>query len=156
MSSSSDFDFLIGDWSVFHRRLKHRLASSTEWEEFPGTTSCRKILGGAGNSDDNHLELPGDPYDAMTVRTFDSRSGEWSIWWFDGRRPTSLDPPVKGRFVEGVGTFLAHDTFQGVPIVVRFDWDARDPTTPRWEQAFSNDDGASWEVNWTMVFSRLD
>jgi hypothetical protein len=156
MSSASDFDFLVGDWKVFHRRLKQRLAGSTEWEEFPGTTSCRKILGGAGNSDDNYLELPGDPYYAMTVRTFDARSGEWSIWWFDARYPASLDPPVKGRFVEGVGTFVANDTFQGVPIVIRFHWDATNPAAPRWEQAFSRDTGKSFEVNWTMAFSRRD
>jgi hypothetical protein len=154
VSSASDFDFLIGDWKVLHRRLKRRLAGATDWEEFPGTMSCRKILGGAGNSDDNYLELPGDPYHAMTVRTFDPKSGEWSIWWFDGRHPGSLEPPVKGRFVDGVGTFFANDTFQGAPIVIRFHWDARNPSAPRWEQAFSGDNRQSWEVNWTMVFSR--
>jgi len=156
MSSAADFDFLIGEWSVRHRRLRERLKGSTEWDEFLGTTSCRKILGGTGNSDDNHLELPGDPYEAMTVRTFDRKNGEWSIWWFDGRHPGSLEPPVKGRFVDGLGTFIARDTFQGVPIIVRFHWDARNPAAPRWEQAFSNDDGASWELNWTMAFSRVD
>lgn len=128
---------------------------SDEWEEFHGTVSCQKILGGIGNSDQNFLELPGDFYHAMTVRTFDNTSGEWSIWWFDGRNPGSLDPPVKGRFVDGVGTFLAKDTFQGIPILVRFLWDARDATTPRWEQAFSKDDGATWETNWTMTFHKI-
>ncbi len=154
MSSASDFDFLIGDWSVSHRRLKERLAGSTEWAEFSGTTSCRKILGETGNGDQNFLELPGDPYYAMTVRTFDPGSGEWSIWWFDGRYPASLDPPVKGRFVDGIGTFFANDIFKGLPIAIRFHWDASDPKAPRWEQAFSGDNGTSWEVNWTMKFSR--
>lgn len=84
----------------------------------------------------------------------DPKGKEWSIWWFDGRYPGSLDPPVKGQFANGVGTFLARDSYQGVPVVVRFVWNARDAKTPRWEQAFSKDDGATWETNWIMVFTQ--
>ncbi|MFN0103286.1 MAG: DUF1579 domain-containing protein [Bryobacteraceae bacterium] len=156
MSTALDFNFLIGDWSVSHRRLRDRLSGSVEWDEFRGTLSCCNILGEMGNSDQNYLELPGDPYHAMTVRTFDPQSSEWSIWWFDGRNPGSVDPPVKGRFVDGVGTFLANDSLHGTPIVVRFLWDARDVNLPRWEQAFSNDDGRTWETNWIMVFRKVD
>ena len=154
MSTSADFDFLMGDWTVAHRRLKHRMVGSNEWQEFPGTLSCRKVLGGMGNSDENHLELPGDPYHAMTVRLFDPKEAQWAIWWFDGRSPGLLDPPVKGRFVDGLGTFLTNDNFQGIPIVVRFVWDVREADAPRWEQAFSKDGGTSWEVNWVMSFRR--
>lgn len=156
MSSSHDFDFLVGDWSVKHRRLRDRLAGSSEWEEFNGKLSCHKILGGMGNSDQNFLELPGDYYHAMTVRTFEPKNKEWSIWWFDGRYPGSLDPPVKGQFVDGVGTFLAKDNYQGIPIMVRFMWSARDAKAPRWEQAFSKDDGTTWETNWIMVFNKVN
>jgi hypothetical protein len=105
MSTPLDFDFFLGNWAVSHRRLKHRLAGSNEWEEFKGTSSCRKILNGMGNIDENYLELPGGSYHAMTVRTFDPKNAEWSIWWFDDRYPGSLDPPVKGYFADGVGKF---------------------------------------------------
>jgi len=154
MSTPLDFDFFLGNWVVSHRRLKHRLAGSNEWEEFKGTSSCRKILNGLGNVDENYLELPGGSYHAMTVRAFDPKNKEWSIWWFDGRYPGSLDPPVKGCFMDGVGTFYANDTLSGSPIKVRFLWDARDHGAPRWEQAFSTDGGKSWETNWIMVFRK--
>ena len=154
MSTASDFDFLIGNWSVSHRRLKLRLVGSHQWEEFVGTVACGKILGGMGNSDENYLELPGDPYYAMTVRTFDPESREWSIWWLDGRNPGVLGPPVKGHFVDSMGTFVADDNFEGTPIKVRFRWEVGDGRVPRWEQAFSNDGGNSWETNWVMVFRR--
>lgn len=156
MSTPLDFDFFLGNWIVSHRRLKHRLAGSNEWEEFKGTSSCRKVLNGVGNIDENYLELPGGSYHAMTVRTFDPKNKEWSIWWFDGRYPGSLEPPVKGYFVDGMGTFFANDMFNGSPIKVRFLWDARDHSTPRWEQAFSTDDGKSWETNWMMVFRKVN
>ena len=29
-----DWDWLLGDWDVFHSRLKDRLVKSTEWQEF--------------------------------------------------------------------------------------------------------------------------
>ncbi len=154
MSAASDFDFFIGDWRVEHRRLKDRLAGSTDWEVFAGTTSTRKTLGGMGNCDDNHLELPGGSYYAMTVRTFDPTTHKWSIWWLDGRQPGTLDVPMTGEFTDGVGTFFAKDTYKGTPIVVRFLWQVKPDGTPRWEQAFSADDGKSWETNWTMEFKK--
>ncbi len=154
-SGIHDFDFLAGSWRVRHRRLKERLARSTEWQEFEGTSAGQLILGGAGNLDDNVLELPSGTYRAATVRSFDPETGQWSIWWLDGRYPRGpLDPPMVGRFEDGVGTFFAKDTFNGKPIVVRFIWSNISATTARWEQAFSTDDGATWEVNWEMDFAR--
>lgn len=148
------FDFLIGDWTVRHRRLTRRLAGSNDWQEFAGTSSARKILGGAGNIDDNWIDLPGGAYRAATVRTFDPATGHWSIWWFDGRRPAILEPPVVGGFSDGQGVFLADDVFEARPIMVRYIWSGIAATAPRWEQAFSPDQGKSWETNWVMEFSR--
>jgi hypothetical protein len=91
----------------------------------------------------------------MTVRTFDPKSRQWSIWWLDGRHPGVLGPPVEGHFVDSVGTFVADDNFEGTPIKVRFLWDARNHRVPRWEQAFSIDGGSVWETNWVMVFRRI-
>lgn len=113
-----------------------------------------KILGGYGNVDDNVVELPAGAYRAATIRSFDPRSGQWSIWWLDARSPGSLDVPVVGSFEDGTGTFLADDALDGRPIVVRFRWTASSPDHPRWEQAFSPDGGRTWETNWVMDFSR--
>ena len=59
VSGVHDFDFLFGDWQVHHRRLKERLAGSTEWIEFDGTQSTRPALGGAGNVSENWFDMPG-------------------------------------------------------------------------------------------------
>jgi hypothetical protein len=152
-----DFDFFFGRWRVHHRRLKDRLAGSHEWIDFDGTTIAQPIMGGYGNMDDNVLELPGGGYRAVTLRLFDANSNQWSIWWLDGRLPRGpLDPPVRGSFRHGVGTFYADDTFKGKPIRVRFIWSAITAKTCRWEQAFSADGGKTWETNWTMEFMRSD
>jgi len=155
IAGSGDFDFIIGRWNVKHRRLKERLAGNHDWVEFEGTCTAQKILGGLGNIDDNTLELPTEPYRAATLRAFDPDSKQWSIWWLDSRKPVHLDPPVVGRFENGVGTFYADDTFNARPIRVRFLWTQVTSGSPRWEQAFSADAGANWETNWTMDFARL-
>lgn len=152
--SPSDFDFFIGEWNVRHRRLKSRLNQCTEWEIFSGQNVAKKILGGYGNVDDNVVELPGDRYRAATLRAFNEKTSQWSIWWLDGRNPGSLDTPVVGSFRNGLGTFLAHDNLNGTPIIVRFLWSVPELDQPRWEQAFSPDGGHSWETNWVMEFSR--
>lgn len=154
MSSSTDFDFFIGDWRVRHRRLKQRLAGCDEWDEFDGTCHVRRLLGGAGNCDDNLLAMPGGAYRAVTLRSFDAATGLWSIWWLDGRTPHRLDPPMIGGFDAGTGVFHADDTFNGMPIRVRFLWHVSTPEAPRWEQAFSADGGNTWETNWIMDFAR--
>jgi hypothetical protein len=150
----NDFDFFINTWRVHHRRLKERLAKNHEWIEFEGTSTAQKILGGLGNMDDNVLNLPGGTYRAVTIRTYDAAKKLWSIWWIDSRHPGPLDPPVVGRFENGVGTFYANDTFNGKPIRVRYLW-RNHSDTPHWEQAFSDDGGKTWETNWTMDFTRV-
>src|SRR5262249_4491711 len=69
MNGINDFDFFIGKWRVHHRRLKERLAHNDDWEEFEGTSSVLRILGGLGNMDDNIIELPSGTYRAATIRT---------------------------------------------------------------------------------------
>ena len=149
-----DFDFVIGDWSVKHRRLKERLANCQEWEEFDGETSTRKILGGFGNLEDNLLRFPEGEFRAVALRSYNPATQQWSIWWLDGRFPDRIDVPVVGSFSHGVGTFFAKDTLANVPITVRFVWRQLRPNALRWEQAFSADDGNTWETNWTMDFHR--
>ena len=149
-----DWTFIYGRWRVHHRRLVARLAGSDEWQEFEGTSEFWPLMDGAGNVDDNFLDLPGDPYRASSFRSYDPATGNWSIWWLDNRRPGVLDVPVVGQFQDGVGTFRADDTFDGKPIVVRFLWTRLDTSSPRWEQAFSPDGGTTWETNWEMDFTR--
>lgn len=153
---SRDFDFFFGDWKVRHRYLKARLAGSNEWIEFDGTTRTQPLLNGFGNVDDNFLDKPGDPYHAATIRAFDAKTNTWAIWWIDGRTPTgAIDPPMLGRFENGIGTFLSDQEFNGKSIKVRFLWKPQTPDTAQWEQAFSGDDGKTWETNWVMHFTRV-
>ena len=151
-----EFGFLAGDWRVKHRKLKHRLAGDTTWREFEGTTRGWTAMNGEGSFDDNLLDDPAGAYRAVTFRRRDPVTRHWAIWWFDGRvSGTNIDPPVVGSFIDGVGTFLASDTFEGKPIITRFIWSRITANSAHWEQVFSPDRGETWETNWTMQFERV-
>lgn len=154
-AAPTDFDFIVGDWRVKHRRLKSRLSNCTEWIEFDGLSSTQKILGGFGNVEDNRLFFPEGEVRAVALRSFDPATKTWSIWWLDGRNPTALDTPVVGGFANGIGLFYADDALGGKPIRVRFTWLPKGRDYARWEQAFSEDAEQTWETNWTMDFQRL-
>jgi hypothetical protein len=38
---------------------------------------------------------------------------------------------------------------------MRFVWSGITDTAARWEQAFSADEGRTWETNWIMTMTRL-
>ena len=151
-NAPTDFDFIIGDWTVEHRRLNARLQGSDEWTTFSGRSSTAKTLGGFGNLEDNILDFPDGRVRALAMRSYCAKTGTWSIWWLDGRNPAALDVPVVGKFSDGVGLFFADDVLDGQAIRVRFTWTALPGRNPTWEQAFSNDGGETWETNWTMRF----
>jgi hypothetical protein len=148
-----DWDWLVGKWNVRHSRLKERLMNDTRWEEFRGTCQMWSTMEGKGNVDDNYLELPSGTYRAMGLRALDEKTGLWSMWWVDGRT-TVMDPPVRGGFKDGIGTFVGEDTLRGKPILMRFEWSKITKASAHWEQAFSPDKGKTWEVNWRMDFTR--
>lgn len=156
IGNEHDWDWLVGNWDVWHRRLKQRLAGGKEWDEFAGKSNMWLTLNGLGTIDDNSLDLPGGTYRALGIRAFDPATRKWSIWWLDGRNPTRIDPPVVGTFAGDSGTFVGKDEFNGKPITVRFRWQEIHGPKPHWEQAFSTDGGATWEVNWVNHFTRTN
>ncbi|MFT3894018.1 MAG: hypothetical protein QM730_20505 [Anaerolineales bacterium] len=150
----NDFDFLHGTWKVHHRMLKDRLKGSTEWLEFEGDTVDKKILNGIGNMDENIIQMPSGPVQAMSLRLFNPVSKEWSIYWTTDRTGI-LDVPMIGSFNEGVGLFYSQEIFEGRHIYSRFIWSKITTDSCQWEQAFSEDGGKTWETNWVMKFKRV-
>jgi hypothetical protein len=153
-SAARDFDFLVGIWNVANRRLAGRWVGSHEWDEFPGVSVVTPILEGVGNLD--QIRFPTKGWAGITLRLFDTRHQEWSLYWANSREGV-LFPPVVGGFANGVGEFYGDDVDEGRPVRVRFTWTLpQQPDRPRWAQAFSLDGGRTWETNWTMDFTRAD
>jgi len=153
-SSSKDFNYLIGNWKLKNRKLRSRLTNCTEWIEFESKVAMYQVLGGNGNIDKYTDTASGKPYEGIALRLFNSKTKLWSIYWADNNSGT-LDPPVVGSFENKIGHFFCKDTFNGKKIIVVFRWDIRDPNLPVWSQAFSADNGKTWEWNSINVSERI-
>src|SRR5215467_14795203 len=153
-SSQHDFDFLVGTWKLRNRKLASRLTHSTEWKSFESRVEMHQILNGFGNIDKYTDQASGKPYEGVAIRLFNPTTRLWSIYWADNNSG-SLDPPVVGSFENKIGHFFARDTFKDRPIIVVFRWDVRDPSLPVWSQAFSTDEGKTWEWNSINVSERV-
>ena len=151
-SSAHDFDFYTGRWRIHNRKLQARLCGCTEWIEFEAEQEMQLLLNGQGNIDFFHA-LDGGGFEGMTLRLFNPATRLWSIYWADSTR-VILDPPVTGSFENGIGTFYGWDECNGQTVLVKFCWDARQPDSPTWSQAFSTDQGQTWEWNWYMYMTR--
>jgi hypothetical protein len=153
-SSEHDFDFLVGDWKLRNRKLKSRLTHSDEWTAFESKVQMHQILGGMGNIDKYTELVSGKPYEGVALRLFNTKTKLWSIYWADSTSG-ALDPPVVGSFANSVGHFFARDTYKSQNIIVVFRWDVRNPQRPIWSQAFSTDEGKTWEWNSINVSVRV-
>jgi hypothetical protein len=147
-----DFDFEFGKW-----RVHHRVKRDGKWTDFEGTCADRELIDGSANVEEHtFLRNAGTSY-GIAVRAYDAKTAQWAIWWIDGRDPhAALDPPVKGRFTDGVGTFSSDSVVDGKTIRTRYIWSRITAKSARWEQAMSKDLGKTWDTNWVMEFRRVE
>lgn len=153
-SSARDFDYLVGKWTMHNKRLKTRLNNGHEWEEFESASENHNILNGTGNTDTYTATFNGKPFEGITIRLFNPKTKLWSLYWADSERGR-MDPPVVGSFDGNTGMFYTKDVYNGKPIIMMFKWDKTDPNNPVWSQAFSPDNGKTWEWNWTNTSHRV-
>ncbi len=151
----ADFDFLFGTWKTHYRLLKRRLSNDHEWFDCYGTSVVRPFWNGSANLEDGDLRCSGSHIVGMTLRLYSAQTHQWSPWWGTQKRGL-VPPPQVGHFDNhGLGDFYAHDMHAGKPIIVRFRWRLLPRDHPYFEQAYSPDNGQTWETNWTTVYTRV-
>jgi hypothetical protein len=148
-----DFDFEVGSWMTELSRLVSPLIGSTEWAEYRGTSEVRPIWNGAANLVELDVDGSAGRIQAMSLRLYDPATRLWSLH-SASIRGGGISPPAVGSFEDGRGEFHSDESFDGRPILVRFVISEITATSCRFEQAFSDDGGASWEVNWIAVDTR--
>ena len=149
-----DFDFQIGTWRTQLRRLLHPLSGSGEWAEYEGVTTVRKVWDGRANLVELSADGPAGHFEGLNLRLYNPQSRQWSLNFASSRGGT-LGQPTIGGFIDGCGEFYDQEEFEGRAVFVRFVITPLDIDTIRFEQAFSEDGGKTWEVNWIATDTRV-
>jgi hypothetical protein len=150
-----DFDFEIGNWKSHVKRLMHPLTGSTTWAEYEGTTVVRKIWNGRANLTELEADGPAGHLENLSLRLYNPESRQWSLNYASSRGGAVNLPPTVGQFKDGRGEFYDHEPFNGRMILVRNVWMDITADSCRFEQAFSDDGGKTWEANWIAVDTRV-
>jgi hypothetical protein len=149
-----DFDFEIGTWKTHLRRLLNPLTGSTTWVEYEGTTVVRKVWNGRANLVELAADGPAGHFEGLSLRLYNPKSRQWSLN-FASINGGVMTQPTIGEFKNGRGEFFSQETFNERAILVRFVISNITPNSCRFEQAFSDDGGKTWEVNWIATDTRV-
>jgi hypothetical protein len=149
-----DFDFEFGAWKARVSRLDRPLTGSTKWLQYEGRSTVRKVWDGRANL--GELEVAGSAgrIEGLTLRLYNSRTRQWNITWANAADGVLDGATMFGGFVDGRGEFFGQDSLDSRSIYVRFVFSNITQTSFRFEQAFSEDGGQTWEVNWKAEFAR--
>jgi hypothetical protein len=150
-----DFDWELGRWRSDVRVLADPLSGSEdEWLRFEGTTVVRPLMDRRANIVEFDVRGPAGRIEALNLRLFEPQADRWSLT-FVNMRDGLLTPAVYGGFRDRVGEFYGEDQLNGRPIRVRFLITRQGPNRARFEQAYSDDDGETWETNWIATDRRI-
>jgi hypothetical protein len=150
-----DFDFEMGTWKTHLSRLLHPLTGSTTWIEYEGTTVVRKVWNGRANLVELEADGPTGHFEGLNLRLYNSQSHQWSLNFSNSNGGTMSQPTI-GEFKNGRGEFFDQETYNGRSILVRFVISDITPNSCRFEQAFSDDGGKTWEINWIATDTRVN
>jgi hypothetical protein len=149
-----DFDFEIGTWKTSLLRLLHPLTGSTTWVKYEGTSVVRKVWNGRANLVELEVDGPSGHIEGLNLRLYDPQSRQWGLN-FANSRGGGFGQPTVGEFKNGRGEFYDRETFNGRAIFVRFVITRLTDDETRFEQAFSDDGGKTWELNWIATDTRV-
>lgn len=149
-----DFDFEFGAWTTHIRRLLHPLTGSTSWVDLRGSSVVRRVWQGRANLGELEVSGGGTKLEGMSLRLYDPVARHWNIHWTNANDGL-ISAAMQGGFANGRGLFYDHEQLGERTIAVRFIFSDITATTFRLEQAFSPDEGRTWETNWIATFKRL-
>ena len=90
---------------------------------------------------------------ALSLRLYNPESRQWSLNFANINGGVMATPTI-GEFKNGRGEFYNQEILNGRAIFVRFVISDITPNSCHFEQAFSDDGGKTWEVNWIATDTR--
>ena len=149
-----EFDFEFGTWKTHVSLLKQPLTGSKNWAEYDGVTIVSKVWGGQANLVELDMKNASSHVKLASFRLYNPATHQWGLYVANSRFGT-IGVPTVGGFANGRGVFYDKETLDGKPIMVRFVITPRSADAIHFEQAFSADDGKTWETNWIADDTRV-
>lgn len=104
--------------------------------------------------DEFEADTPSGHIEGMTIRTYNTKSHQWNIYWSSQKNGSIDFPAMVGKFTNGRGEFYDAESYNDRGIFVRFVWTVSSLDSCHWEQAFSADGGKTWETNFIWDLTR--
>lgn len=153
-----DFDFEFGTWKTHLKlssRLRHPFTGSETWTVYEGTSVVHKIWNGKANMVELSVDGPGGHVDGLNLHLYNPDSHQWSLNFASSTGGT-MSVPAIGEFRNGRGEFYDQEPINGRMLLVRSTWTVLSPDACHFEQAFSQDGGKKWELNWIADDTRTE
>jgi hypothetical protein len=151
------FDFWIGEWNINQKILQ----ADGRWLKLGATTKVSPALDGCALIE--HWEgqvlffwegmKEVQQLRGLSVRSFDPKTGKWSIYWMDTRNPRF--GVFEGGFIDGKGEFVrTGTTSDGRPLLSRITFSGISTNAVEWDLAVSSNMGKAWQTLWQMEMRR--
>ena len=150
-----DFDFEIGTWHTHLTRLEHPLSGSSRWITYEGTSVVSRVWDGRANLVELEVDGPAGHISGLSLRLYNPEARQWTLNYAN-TAVGELSQPTIGEFKDRRGEFYDQEPFRGRAILVRNVITDISPDTCRFEQAYSDDGGKTWELNWIATDTRLN
>lgn len=149
-----DFDFNFGTWKTHVSRLVHPLSGSNVWAEYDGISVVGRVWKGRASLLELEAKGKAGRIEGVGLRLYNRQAHEWSLNWASGADGI-MEQAMIGEFQHGTGEFYDQEIYEGRAIFVRNGFSDITSNSSRFEQAFSEDGGRTWETNWVMTFRRM-
>ncbi len=119
-----------------------------------GITVVKKVWDGRANLAEYKADGASGRVELLSLRWYNPEAHQWNLD-FATPKVGMLGVPGVGEFRNGRGDFYDSEEINGKYILVRFSIWGITPDAAQSEQAFSEDGGKTWEVNWVNKYTRM-
>jgi hypothetical protein len=148
-----DFDFEFGKWNAHLRLLPQRFVGSHAWVDYYGTLVVHPLWNGKANISELEVRNAKSRIEGGALHLYRPDERRWYIA-FASSDSGVLGVPCVGRFENGRGIFYDHERYKGRPVTVRFVFSNVTAHRFDFDQAFSQDNGKTWETNLIIKYTR--
>ncbi len=134
--------------------MLHPFTGDKMWIQMSGVSIDKPIWNGRANLIELESDGPTGHLELLSLRLYDPKTRQWNLYF--ATSPIGIvSDAMTGEFKNGHGEFFSNDTVNGRTILTRFEFDSFTRKTSRSQQAFSDDGGRTWEVNWINDYTRI-